>query len=75
MVSLVSLKTETSILIVCGGCELSTMTVTGEEVPVRLNESVAEAVRMCWPSAEVLVFQVVRNGGAVSGAPTGMPST
>src|SRR5262245_58501064 len=75
MVSLVSLKTETSMLIVCGGCALSTVTVTGDEVPVSPNESVADAVSVCWPSAEVRVSQEVRNGGAVSGAPTGMAST
>src|SRR5262245_58031291 len=75
MVSLVSRKTVASILIVRGGCELSTLTVTAAEVPVRLSESVAEAVIVCGPSPTVRVSQGIRNGGAVRGAPTGVPST
>src|SRR5262245_7722083 len=75
MMSLPSRKTVASIVIVCAGCELSTVTVTGDEVPVRLNESVAAAVRVCWPSATVRVSQGIRNGGADSAAPTGTPST
>src|ERR1700756_5369105 len=74
MVPTPSTKTCLSIPIKLAGCELSTVTETGEEVPMPPKESVAVAVIECVPALYVSVSQKVLYGGAVTGEPTAVPS-
>ena len=65
----------TSFPIVFGGCELSTVTVTGVDLLVVLVISVADTVITCCPADAVCVSQKSRYGADVRFKPTCTPST
>src|SRR5687768_15841536 len=53
----------------------ATVTVTAGDVDVFPEASLARAVNAWEPSVDVVVFQLVSYGAAVSSAPSGAPST